>query len=283
MRYLRTVRIWLLAGLLAVSCQDVSLSDGNSFPHEGENIDRAGFPEPSGIVFHARRGTLFVVGDEGDLGEFSLDGTLIRQTWVRSADFEGITCNPATGLLYVAVEGDEQILEIDPADFSVLREFSISRAWDGAMLLAPGGDGIEAITFVPDSTCPEGGTFYLTNQNLDPHARDDPSIVFEVAVPLITHQASAAAPAQILRYFALGVGDLAGLHYDHSTNHLLVISDDQDRLLEVTQTGEIVQASSLPGKDQEGITLDNAGILYIAQDSGGILKIQRMPKASLAR
>lgn len=71
------------------------------------NIDRVGFKEPSGICFHPARETLFVVGDRGHVGEMQTDGTLVRERRIRKADFEGITCNPGTGLLYIAVEGEE--------------------------------------------------------------------------------------------------------------------------------------------------------------------------------
>ena len=84
------------------------------------NIDKSGFPEPSGIVFHPTRKTLFVVGDEGDMCEMKTDGTLLSRKHYPAdtarMDFEGITVNPATGLLYIAVEGAEKIIEIDPAD-----------------------------------------------------------------------------------------------------------------------------------------------------------------------
>ena len=41
---------------------------------------------------------------------------------------------------------------------------------------------------------------------------------------------------------------------------------------EEVKTGKIVKSYPLPGRDQEGITLDRAGSIYLAQDSGGIIK-----------
>ncbi len=40
----------------------------------------------------------------------------VKQKRICDADFEGITCDPATGLLYIAVEGEEKIIEMDPGD-----------------------------------------------------------------------------------------------------------------------------------------------------------------------
>jgi uncharacterized protein YjiK len=54
---------------------------------------------------------------------------------------------------------------------------------------------------------------------------------------------------------------------------LLIISDDNDLLLEVGLSGQISHVHSLPGMQQEGIAVDKEGFLYIAQDSEeGLLK-----------
>ena len=103
-----------------------------TFPYQSiANIGQLNLNGPSGIVFHPGRGTLFIVGDRGDIVEVQTDGTLVKQKRIRDADFEGITCDPSTGLLYIAVEGEERIVEIDPEDFSVLREFAINRVLEG--------------------------------------------------------------------------------------------------------------------------------------------------------
>ena len=133
------------------------------------NIDKIEFNEPSGIVFHRARGTLFVVGDGGDICEIETDGTLIQQKHIRRADFEGITYDPSTGLLYVAIEGEEKIVEFEPEGLAEIRAFAIQRTFEGEMRLKPGGSGIEAITFVPDSGHPHGGTFmWRTKVSISP-------------------------------------------------------------------------------------------------------------------
>jgi myo-inositol-hexaphosphate 3-phosphohydrolase len=235
------------------------------------NIDQVNFNEPSGIVFHPWRETLFIVGDEGDICEIQRDGTLVKQKRICYADFEGITCDPSTGLLYIAIEGEEKIIEVDPEDFRVLREFAINRTFQGAMVLKAGGQGIEAITFVPDSNHPEGGTFYVTNQGLDLENKEDPSAIFEIEAPL----RSGSAGAKIIRYFSLGVLDLSGLYYDEINDHLCAISDAMNTFLEITRDGKIVRSYAFPGYNQEGIAVDREGFLYIAQDSGGIIKVKR--------
>lgn len=246
------------------------------FPYEWfGNIDKIKFKEPSGIFFHLKSGTLFVVGDLGDFCEIQTDGTLVRQKHIRDADFEGITYVPATGLLYIVVEGDDKILEVDPEKLEVLREFTVPRSFQGKVLIKKGGQGLESIVFVPDAEHPEGGTFFITNQAFDFKDPEELSAVFQVELPL---KSAAAADnnleAKILRYFSLGVIDLSAIHYDSASNLLYIVSDATNTLFEVTLAGKIVKFYAFPENDQEGITLDRENYMYIAQDTGGIIKIK---------
>ena len=241
------------------------------FPHEWVgDIDKIGFNEPSGICWHSQRRTLFVAGDEGDLCEIGPDGTVIKQKHIRAADFEGVTSDPATGLLYVAIEEEESVLEIDPETFGVLREFSLPRNFRGKTLLRAGGEGIEGITFVPDSHHAEGGVFYVANQAFTLSDEQDISAVFQVELPLRTRMGE----ARITGYFVPGIIDLSGLHYDPIADRILVISDATNLILQYSRDHHLLSVQAFPGDNQEGITVDSDGFLYIAQDSGGILKLK---------
>ena len=248
------------------------------FPYEWlGNIDKDSFNEPSGAVYHSGRGTVFVVGDEGDICEITTAGVLVKKKLSdrqgRRPDYEGVTYDPSTGLLYVAIEGQETILEINPETFETTRSFPIERAFNGKLLMKKGGQGIEAITFVPNSKHPEGGTFYVANQSFSLDNQDDISAIFEVELPLRT--AGLHDPkGKILRYFSLGVIDLSGLHYDKLKERLYVISDATNTFWEVTKEGKIFRGYAFPGQNQEGLAVDAEGHVYIAQDSGGIIKIK---------
>lgn len=277
----RTISLVVLAMLLSGSTTTTSQeTDPRSivFPFQYiGNIDKAHLNkpnfQPSGICFHTKRGTLFVVVDLGAVCEMRTDGTVINEKRIERADFEGITHDPSTGRLYVAVERAEKIIELDPDTFDVLREFSIPRKFMGDTLLKAGVQGIEAITFVPDINHPQGGTFYVANQSYDLEDAEDISAVFEVEVPLKS-EADTDTSVKIIRYFSLGVIDLSGLYFDKATGHLYVISDSTNTIFEFTRNGTLLSGYAFPGDNQEGITVDDQGFLYIAQDSGGILKIK---------
>jgi uncharacterized protein YjiK len=241
-------------------------------PYEWEgDIDRTGFNEPSGIAWHPGRGTLFVAGDEGELAEFTTEGERLQHRKLASArDLEGVTVDPATGLLYVAVEGEERIFEVAPDGLEPGREFQLPREQDGVVLFREGGQGIESLTFVPDPAHPEGGTFFVANQTFDDTAEGDRSFVVEAQLPLV----SGGAEAAILKWFHVPFIDLSGLYYDPGTGHLLLIGDALNLIMECTTDGEVVGVWALTGDNQEGVTMDADGMMYIAQDSGGIIKIR---------
>ena len=53
------------------------------------------------------------MSDEGEIFEMQTDGTPLFRQRV-PGDLEDITVDPATGLLYIPVEGADVILEYDP-------------------------------------------------------------------------------------------------------------------------------------------------------------------------
>jgi uncharacterized protein YjiK len=64
------------------------------------------------------------------------------------------------------------------------------------------------------------------------------------------------------------------LHYDPETGHVLVVADSPNILLEYSAEHELLNVYAFPGDNQEGIAVDSDGYIYIAQDSGGILKLE---------
>ena len=236
------------------------------------NIAKSRIAEPSGIAYHSARRSLFIADDSGSIYEVELDGTLVRSKGLKELDIEGITVNPETGLLYAAVEDDETILELDPESLTIQREFKIERNFEGEQILKKGGMGIEAIAFVPDASHPEGGTFWVGNQSFSLKEKDEPSVVCEVSVPLRS-STTRKTSATIIHAYRMDFIDISGLTYDARGDVLVLISDMSNLLVELKREGTILGRYLLPGDEQEGVVLDGLGYMYIAQESGEIIKL----------
>lgn len=269
--------IMLSALIFFLSCQPAPKSPTIRFPYEwlgkqglGGNISQYNLIEPSGICFHALRKTLFAVSDEGEILEMNTDGIPVFHLKI-PGDLEGITAHPESGFLYIIVEGDDIILEFDPEKKEVMRKFPINREYknDPNFLQKQKDDydnGVESIAFVSDKDHPEGGTFYVGNQW-------DPPVLLEILVPLKTSQ-NRSAEARILRVLPFKMDDPSAMYYDPKTRLLNVVSDADNILVEITLEGRLVKEYAFLGDSQEGIARDDEGYLYIAQDSGGIIKIK---------
>ncbi len=232
------------------------------------NILKGSLSEPSGIVYHPRRKTLFVVSDDGYISEISLKGKILKNKFVDDADMEGIPVDPKTGLLYVAIEGDEIVLEIAPNELTILRTFNIERVYQERMILPEGGNGIESITFVPNADHGEGGTFFVGNQVVS-YKVEEKSYIAEIELPL---RSKSNLKGKIKNVFLANINDISGMQYLHQTNRIGVISDLQNIYAEISLDGKVIKEFALPGYDQEGITLDEEGNIYLAIDGdGGVL------------
>lgn len=236
------------------------------------SITQSQIAEPSGITYHPTRRSLFLADDSGSVHEVNLEGRLIQSKGLNGRDIEGITVDPSTGLLYAAVEDDEAILELDPENLTIQREFRIGRNFEGEQLLRKGGMGIEAIAFVPDASHPEGGTFWVGNQSFSLKAKDEPSVVCEVVVPLRSTTAK-MADGVIIQAYKMNFIDISGLAYDTQGDLLVLISDTTNLLVELKREGTILRQYLLPGAEQEGIVLDGQGYMYLAQENGEIIKL----------
>jgi DNA-binding beta-propeller fold protein YncE len=279
-----SMKAFVLFGLLVVflgSCARPRSAPDIRYPCEWPgspgftgNIDKQGILQPSGICFYPARKTFFVISDEGEIFEMRTDGTAVFSQKV-PGDLEDVTVDPRTGLLYIVVEGEDVILEFDPDKPAVTRRFAVNRAFQGdPNFLQKQTDrydnGIESLVFVPDDGHPEGGTFYAGNQ-------EDPPCIMELFVPLRTGGGD-APEARILRVLPFKMDDPSGLAYDPLKKHLYAVSDADNIFVEITLEGKLVREYAFPGNDQEGFAWDDEGYLYIAQDSGGIIKLKDLSR-----
>ncbi len=69
--------------------------------------------------------------------------------------------------------------------------------------------------------------------------------------------------------------DISALHYDGDRDVIYALSDAHNVILTVNHDGQIIETHAFPGDEQEGLAMDNEGFIYIAQDTGGVLKIKK--------
>lgn len=221
------------------------------------------FPEPSGIVYHAERNTFFAVGDEGDVVELGLDGELLRMVHL-GGDLEGVTVDPASGSIYVLREGHEIIFELDPAVLKIERRFVVDRAFeDKPNFLKRGGDGLEGLTFVPDSSHPEGGRFFAVNQY-------DPPVLVELHLALRSSD-KAFETAKVIAAWTVDAPPLSDVVWDPASESFLVVSALSRKVHLVGRDGELRGVVKIPGFMPEGIAFFPDGRFAIAQDTGGVV------------
>ena len=244
-----------------------------------ENLLARSFREPSGIVFHPRSKSLFVVGDEGLVGEIALDGSVRRTQSFPGADFEGVAVDPATGLLYALIEGENAILELDRKDLAIRRRFEIDRRWGGRLLVPAGAEGLESLAFVPDRGHREGGRFYIAHRGpATEEAEPQPGRSFLMTLELpLKSSTDEKATGVIVAARGCPVAGLTALAWTGRPDVLAGVSDEDDLYVEMDLAGKVLRRSHLPGRHQEGLAFDEGGFMYIAQDSGGVLKL-RVPE-----
>jgi len=210
--------------------------------------------EPSGADWHDRLERLFIVHDGGKLTSLDTDGTVL-DSWTLGGDLEGVTIpDPETDLVYVGVENPAEILEVEVIGGTIIRRFDAS-VMDGAT-----SSGLEALTFVPDISHPEGGTFYAGDQ--------ETAQVFVFELPIVT--SSSSTEITLIDELTLGGApgsDLSGLDYDPVHHEVYAIFDSSDLLISVTPDGEAISSWDLPHDNQEGYARSPSCDVFIALDS----------------
>ncbi len=216
----------------------------------------ADIPEASGICYHTASGTLFVVTDEGSLYRLSTEGEILKSKHLGDYDLEGIACK--NDGLYLAVEGKERILVVNPHTFAIRKRIDIRRKYRGKELLKKDKKrGIEGIAFVED-------TLFLVNQSDKKYPAKDASVLFSVQSPL-------KAKVAITRVLDTGFSDMAGLDYHDGL--LYIVSDTDDLLIAYDSKKEKVRRTfELPPFAQEGVAFDDKGDIFFADDNGHVLR-----------
>ncbi len=224
--------------------------------HRSPSHTIAHIPEASGVCYHRPSRSLFVVSDEGTLYQVDPNGTILRRTSLGNYDLEGVACDEHR--LYLAVEGKEHILIVDPRTLALRKEIDIRRTYHGKKLLIKDKKrGIEGITLV-------GDTLLLSNQSFHRYPHKDPSILFTLQPPT-------SRKIAITHIHDTGYPDMAGLDYHEGT--LWIVSDARDLLIGYDLAkGRTLRTIALPKFAQEGVAFDDRGHIFFADDDGRLLR-----------
>jgi uncharacterized protein YjiK len=220
----------------------------------------------SGLSYDPDRNSLFTVTNQNaEMVELSLDGRVLRRIpLVGFGDAEAVEYI-SRGVYVITDERRQRLIKVTIDDNT--QALNATDAEQLTLGLDAGGNkGFEGLAY--DS---RGKRLFIARER-------DPVQIIEVrGFP----RASADAPGnlQVLsdskRDASLSVRDLSSLQFDQSTGHLLALSDESKRILEIDATGRSIGSGSLTEGSMglsksvpqaEGLAMDAKGTLYVVSE-----------------
>lgn len=227
-----------------------------------------GVYEPSGAVWHSRLGQLFVVSDEGLISKMNPDGSSVT-TWSIGGDLEGIAiADASSNYIYVINEYPFALYQFDISTGTKTKTWDLSNV--GIPAPTNTSYGLEGMTYIPSedySTSNGRGVFAVGSQETG-------TIYF-----LDVDTSTSGGSVTLLRSMTPAGAWISDLFYDRETNVLYVLYDST--LVEMNLQGAIAATYTVPGSDQEGVTLTTAcssttttttATIYIASDTPASVK-----------
>lgn len=197
--------------------------------------------EISGLCMNADRTALIACGDQGVVKEVSFTGQ-VRDILAYPKDMEGITLDPSTGNLYLAIEGRQEIGRLAaPAYDTYEPMFKVQEAVDRGF----GNGGLEGVEFYKDDVLFVGSQ---TDALLWKYKMDG-TMLSKVS----------------LSDFAT---EIAGLCYDPESDLLWVTDSNQAKIFLCTTDGELLATYAVPYiENLESICVDRErGCVWVASD-----------------
>ena len=201
--------------------------------------------EASGISYCQNTDTLMVANDEGSMYEITPKGEIVSRHKLGNYDLEGVVCGDSEVIF--AVEGGS-LLRVNRKSFKT-QELKI----DGFKFNKK--SGIEGIAKI-------GDLYYLSIQ-AKKKKKKAKILVVKVGKKY----------AKIKKIINHGIIDSAGMEYHN--NKLYIVSDKKDKLyIYNPRTNSVYKKIKLDKFAQEGITFDNSGNVFFADDDGAVLKYE---------
>ena len=208
-------------------------------------VIKARVEELSGLCMTKDSTALWAVGDEGAICKVSFSG-VVTPVLITRLDAEGITLNPATGDLYIAVEGDQMVCRLKAPDYQTLDTlFYIKEAIEEDF----DNNGLEGISFYKDSLLFIGSQedALLWTCKLDGTIVSRRSLMDETSL----------------------IEEIAGLCYDPVKNWLWVTDSDACKLfLFSAETFDLLASYDIPSiENAESICVDRThGYVWVGSD-----------------
>jgi len=243
--------------------------------------------ESSAVTYNWDTNTLFVVGDGGtSVVQVSLTGELINSMSLATGSSpQGTTFYDTEGLTYIGngqfvmtEERDRQVVQFTYAAGTTLTRDDVSTVKLGTTI---GNVGLEGITYDPQT-----GGYILVKEK-------DPESIFQTDIDFTDHTATNGSPTadgSINLFDPANVGtsdfsdvfalsNLPSLDGQDDSGHLLIISQEAGKVVEVDRNGNVLSTLnivgdpdnplSVPDQTMEGVTMDRDGNLYIVTENGG--------------
>jgi uncharacterized protein YjiK len=245
-----------------------SAADGTAGPGalgEPQTVAVPGLREASGVAWHPGRRSLFVVGDRGSLLEIAPTGAVVARHSV-AGNLEDVTPHLPSGRLVLLAEKSGELVVWDPATSSETARFALDVAGILGRQPADRNQGFEGIVFRAEAGRPGGGVFHLVHQS-------KPARLVTLAFDPTGPARTLGAADVLARHRLDGHDDLRAVAWSDALERLLVIAKKRDRLLVVSPDGAIDADVGLPGGQQEGLTLDPDGTLWVADERMGLLRL----------
>lgn len=197
--------------------------------------------ELSGLCLNADKTALISCGDQGVIKQISFDGK-VSDILVYPADMEGVTLHPATGDLYLAIEGRQEVARVAAPGYDAYETvFPVQEAIDGNYR----NGGLEGVEYYKDDILFVGSQ---KEANLWQY-KTDGTLVSKIS----------------LSDFAT---EIAGLCYDPEADLLWVTDSNQAKIFLCTVDGVLLETYEVPFiENLESICVDRKrNCVWVASD-----------------
>lgn len=216
--------------LSAFALSLIACATGPKLPVMGEyDVYDVDLGELSGLCLDKDKTSLVACGDKGGIKHVSFDGK-VTDIWENRGDMEGVTVNPSTGDIYIAVERAQEVHRLAAPDYDVQEPlFAVQEAVDGRYF----NDGLEAVEYYKDDMVFVGAQRDATLWQY----KLDGTLLSKVNLPFAT--------------------EIAGLCYDSEADLLWVTDSESFKVFLCTVDGELLATYDVPFiENAESICVD---------------------------